>query len=137
MRDCSLLAPQKPAKGTCASGRRSGSTRASTTKRLSRVGLVIEVRWPSKDGVMEDEAAEVAMLESKIGSKEGPEQLRRYAEHLEGMAGFGYKTLLTSLAATILRTGARSSLDSTKIHASSNCAGTTSTASSGRWRRIR
>jgi hypothetical protein len=60
----------------------------------SRVDLVIKVRWPSKDGVMEDEAAEVVMIESKIGSKEGPEQLRRYAEHLEGMAGFGYKTLL-------------------------------------------
>lgn len=36
---------------------------------------------------------DVVMIESKIGSKEGPEQLRRYAEHLDRMAIFGSKTL--------------------------------------------
>jgi hypothetical protein len=34
------------------------------------------------------------MVESKIGSGEGQDQLRRYSEHLEGMAGFDGKTLL-------------------------------------------
>ncbi len=35
----------------------------------------------------------MVMIESKIGSREGPDQLRRYAEHLERMPGVG-KTLL-------------------------------------------
>jgi hypothetical protein len=34
------------------------------------------------------------MVESKIGSKEGSEQLGRYAEHLDVMAGFDGKALL-------------------------------------------
>ncbi len=36
----------------------------------------------------------MVMIESKIGSREGPEQLRRYAEHLEGMADFSSKALV-------------------------------------------
>jgi hypothetical protein len=60
----------------------------------SRIDALIEVRWPPKEGVVEDEGAGVVMIESKIGSKEGPEQLRRYAEHLDGMAGFSTRTLL-------------------------------------------
>jgi hypothetical protein len=35
------------------------------------------------------------MVESKIGSKEGSEQLRRYAEHLDARAGFNGKALLS------------------------------------------
>lgn len=36
----------------------------------------------------------MVMLESKISSKEGPEQLKRYAEHLHAMTGFKGKALL-------------------------------------------
>lgn len=36
----------------------------------------------------------MVMIESKIGSKEGPEQLRRYAEHLDEMVELGHKTLV-------------------------------------------
>lgn len=57
----------------------------------SRPDLLIEVYGASE----EDEAtANVAMLESKIGSGEGEGQLRRYAEHLHGMPSFDSRTLL-------------------------------------------
>jgi hypothetical protein len=44
--------------------------------------------------VGEEVAPTIVMVESKVGSKEGPEQLRRYAEHLAEMRGFGTRTLL-------------------------------------------
>lgn len=60
----------------------------------SRPDLMIEVyRSPeesSEDGVTTD----VVMIESKIGSKEGLEQLRRYAEHLDRIETSGSKTLV-------------------------------------------
>lgn len=46
-----------------------------------------------EDPTAREVAADVVIVESKIGSKEGQEQLRRYAEHLEEMADFGGKTL--------------------------------------------
>ena len=61
----------------------------------SRPDLLIEVYRSlgedSKDG---GSSVDVVMVECKIGSAEGPEQLRRYAEHLDKMAGFSGKTLL-------------------------------------------
>ena len=61
----------------------------------SRPDLLIEVHRPSPEDPAEREAvADVVLMESKIGSGEGHEQLRRYAEHLDGMAGFRGKTLL-------------------------------------------
>ncbi len=61
----------------------------------SRLDLHIEVYSssggePAEDGVVK----ETVMIESKIGSKEGPEQLRRYAEHLNKMADTNGKALL-------------------------------------------
>lgn len=44
--------------------------------------------------VWEEAASTVVMIESKVGSKEGTEQLRRYVEHLAEMRGFGTRTLL-------------------------------------------
>jgi len=59
----------------------------------NRIDLVIEVRQ-AVEGVENGTAAEIVMIESKIGSKEGPEQLRHNAEHLDAMDGFASKTLL-------------------------------------------
>jgi hypothetical protein len=59
----------------------------------SRPDLIVEVRHVVEDAERES-PIEVVMVESKIGSWEGPEQLRRYAEHLGQMTGFGNKTLL-------------------------------------------
>ena len=61
----------------------------------SRPDLLIEVYW-SPDGILaEDETvADVIMVESKIGSGEGQEQLRRYAERLEKMTNVGSKSLV-------------------------------------------
>lgn len=57
----------------------------------SRPDLLIEVYRTSEE---DDAAANVVMLESKIGSGEGEGQLRRYAEHLHNMSGFDNRTLL-------------------------------------------
>ena len=61
----------------------------------SRADLQIEVQRSTPDdseegGVVTD----VVLMESKIGSREGKEQLRRYAEHLQNMRGYRSKTLL-------------------------------------------
>jgi hypothetical protein len=61
----------------------------------SRPDLLIEVRWSSAEGPAADgDVAEVVMVESKIGSGEGSQQVRRYAEHLDTMVGLRGKTLL-------------------------------------------
>lgn len=60
----------------------------------SRPDLMVEVYWPSGDPAEDGVVNDVVMIESKIGSKEGPEQLRRYAEHLDRLTGFGGKTLV-------------------------------------------
>jgi hypothetical protein len=60
----------------------------------SRPDLVIEVHRRSEESLDGDTAADVVMIESKIGSKEGPDQLRRYAEHLDRLTDFGSKTLV-------------------------------------------
>jgi hypothetical protein len=61
----------------------------------SRPDILIEVYAPIEGEPAEDGGrAEAVMIESKIGSKEGQEQLRRYAEHLDGMARFGNKMLV-------------------------------------------
>lgn len=61
----------------------------------SRPDLMIEVYRSSAEETVEDGAvADVVMIESKIGSREGLEQLRRYAEHLEGMTDFSSKVLV-------------------------------------------
>ena len=77
--------------------------RVSTQRRLvsldhhdtdSRPDLLIEVRTPAAEGADDGEAVvDAVMVESKIGSTEGRDQLRRYAEHLDAMGGFGGKTL--------------------------------------------
>jgi hypothetical protein len=59
----------------------------------SRPDLLIEAYPLPEGGGEEASAPDVVMIESKIGSKEGAEQLRRYAEHLGVMSGAG-KTLL-------------------------------------------
>lgn len=60
----------------------------------SRLDLMVEVYWPSEDSAEDGVVADVVMIESEIGSKEGPEQLRRYAEHLDRITEFGSKTLV-------------------------------------------
>ncbi len=61
----------------------------------SRPDLLVEVYRPPEDNPEDDDlAAAVVMVESKIGSREGQDQLRRYAEHLDAMVGYGGKTLL-------------------------------------------
>jgi hypothetical protein len=61
----------------------------------SRPDLVIEVyRSSGKDSKDSGSVTDVVMVESKIGSREGQEQLKRYAELLHGMTDFGSKTLL-------------------------------------------
>ena len=61
----------------------------------SRPDLLIEAHWPFSDEPDDGEAAaDAVMVESKIGSGEGQEQLRRYAGHLDAMAGFDGKALL-------------------------------------------
>jgi len=59
-----------------------------------RPDLWIEVRRVSEDPVEGETVVDAVMIESKIGSVEGKEQLRKYADHLAGMAGFSGKTLL-------------------------------------------
>lgn len=58
----------------------------------SRPDLMIEIYRSPEEFVEDDAVTDVVMIESKIGSKEGPEQLRRYAEHLDRMPIFGSKT---------------------------------------------
>lgn len=61
----------------------------------SRPDLLIEVYWTLEEGPVEDKANTLTVIvESKIGSKEGSEQLRRYTEHLARMPSAGGKTLL-------------------------------------------
>ena len=82
----------------------SGRVRVSSQRRFvaldhhgkdSRPDLLIEALWPLPEEPDDGEVlADVVMVESKIGSQEESGQLRRYAEHLDAMAGFGGKTLL-------------------------------------------
>lgn len=61
----------------------------------SRVDLQITVHWSTTERSEDREAiADVVTVESKIGSREGHDQLRRYAEHLHKMKGYRSKTLL-------------------------------------------
>jgi hypothetical protein len=61
----------------------------------SRPDLLIEIhRSSGEDSKVSGSVAEVVMVESKIGSKEGPEQLRRYAEHLAQMPSVNGNFLL-------------------------------------------
>lgn len=61
----------------------------------SRPDLLIQVYWsPGVEAAEGEVVADTVIVESKIGSREGPEQLRRYAEHLEGMADVDGKVLL-------------------------------------------
>src|SRR3712207_1145740 len=53
----------------------------------SRPDLSVEVYQPREEGMEDEAVAHVVAVESKIGSKEGPQQLRRYAEHLERITG--------------------------------------------------
>ncbi|MDP9487315.1 MAG: PD-(D/E)XK nuclease family protein, partial [Actinomycetota bacterium] len=67
------------------------------TDTLDSAGIVdmfVEVRRSPESRRAEDGAAEAVMIESKIGSPEGKGQLRKYAEYLAGMEGYGRKTLL-------------------------------------------
>ncbi|MGI8909223.1 MAG: hypothetical protein ACR2JR_01525, partial [Rubrobacteraceae bacterium] len=52
----------------------------------SRPDLIVEVYQAVEDAELES-SIDVVMVESKIGSWEGQEQLRRYAEHLDKMTG--------------------------------------------------
>jgi len=52
----------------------------------SRPDLIVEVHHPAEDDEPES-PRDIVMIESKIGSWEGQEQLRRYAEHLDRMTG--------------------------------------------------
>jgi len=58
-----------------------------------RADLFIEVRHSSRsdDNRIDPEAV---IIESKIGSRERHDQLKSYAEHLEGMIGFARRTLV-------------------------------------------
>lgn len=62
----------------------------------SRIDLVIEVLWSPEATAAEGRVvADMVMVESKIGGREGINfQLRRYAEHLHGMADYEGKALL-------------------------------------------
>jgi hypothetical protein len=61
----------------------------------SRVDLFIRLhRFLEANPGMRDAGPDVVMVESKIDSKEGEGQLRRYAEHLERMPNLGSKTLV-------------------------------------------
>ena len=60
----------------------------------SRFDLLIEVYRTAPEGADEAETVvDAVMVESKIGSGEGKEQLRRYAEHLGAMKGYCGRTL--------------------------------------------
>lgn len=52
----------------------------------SRPDLIVEVHHGVEDAELES-SMDVVMLESKIGSFEGQDQLKRYAEHLDRMTG--------------------------------------------------
>ncbi len=52
----------------------------------SRPDLIVAVYHAVEDAELES-SIDVVMVESKIGSWEGQEQLRRYAEHLDKMTG--------------------------------------------------
>ena len=61
----------------------------------SRPDLLIEAYRSPDEILAEDETvADVIMIESKIGSGEGQEQLRRYAEHLDKLTGVDGKASL-------------------------------------------
>lgn len=61
----------------------------------SRPDLLVEVYGPPREDFEESaRPVDVVMIESKIGSGEGHEQLKRYAEHLDAMVGFGGRALL-------------------------------------------
>ncbi len=61
----------------------------------SRPDLLVEVHRSASEGPPDngETAVDAVMIESKIGSTEGRDQLRRYAEHLGAMGSFGGKTL--------------------------------------------
>lgn len=60
----------------------------------SRPDLFIEIYRPLGKDMEEEAVKDVVMVESKIDSREGQEQLRRYAGHLDAMTGVNRKTLL-------------------------------------------
>jgi hypothetical protein len=60
----------------------------------SRLDLLIEAHPISSGEAAEGAEAHAIMVESKVGSREGHEQLRRYAEHLDSMVSFDHKTLV-------------------------------------------
>ena len=61
----------------------------------SRPDLLLEAYRSPDEILAEDETvADVIMIESKIGSGEGQEQLRRYAEHLDKLTGVDGKASL-------------------------------------------
>lgn len=76
------------------------------------------------------------VIESKIGSKEGSEQLRRYAEHLNKMADADGKALLYITRVCDPKEPGEILPVWTTASASSNCAGTTSTAICRQWRKM-
>ncbi|PLS85298.1 MAG: hypothetical protein CYG60_13350 [Actinobacteria bacterium] len=65
-----------------------------TLESAGTVDMFVEVRRSPKSRRAEGGAAEAVMIESRIGSPEGKGQLRKYAEYLAGMEGYGRKTLL-------------------------------------------
>lgn len=63
--------------------------------KASQVDLFIRVHRILEESFGADDAVpDVVMVESKIDSREGEGQLRRYAEHLDRMANVGSKTLV-------------------------------------------
>lgn len=60
--------------------------------RGSRPDLILEVHHADEYAELES-SIDVVMIESKIGSVEGEDQLKRYAGHLNGMSGMR-KTLV-------------------------------------------
>jgi len=80
---------------TSASGEDQRYTSVSTQKSFvaldehgmgSRPDLIVEVHHAAGDEELES-STEIVMIESKIGSWEGQEQLKRYAGHLSNMSG--------------------------------------------------
>lgn len=92
----------------------------------SRPDLIVEVHHAGEDAELES-PKDVVMIESKIGTWEGPEQLRRYAEHLNEMMHLAARLSSMSPVATIQKTRRRFSRAWVRMSASNNYVGTTST----------
>ena len=94
----------------------------------SRPDPSVEVHHAGEDAELES-PKDVVMIESKIGTWEGPEQLRRYAEHLNEMMPSAARLSYISPVATIQKIRRRFSRAWVGMSASNNCVGTTSTVS--------